>query len=161
MKRKKIMKSEDILFFLGVLYEKASMHNESITSMESVLKINKNNANALNFIGYTLADKGIQLPRAKKMIKKALHLKPEDGYITDSLGWVYYKMGKYRKAIKVLEKAVEIVPQDPIIAEHLGDAYLANNSKLKAVKMYEKALELDPMNKSILVKIREVEELLR
>jgi Tfp pilus assembly protein PilF len=129
--------------------------------MESVLKINKNNVNALNYIGYTLADKGIQLPRAKQMIKKALHLKPGDGYITDSLGWVYYKMGKYRKAIKVLEKAVEIVPQDPIIAEHLGDAYLANSSKLKAVNMYEKALQLDPKNKSILNKINKVEGLLR
>ncbi len=87
------------------------------------------------------------------MIKKALKLDPGNGYITDSLGWVYFKMGKHRKAIKVLKKAVKIVPQDSVIAEHLGDVYFADNSIIEALNMYKKALELDPDKRSVFDKI--------
>ena len=126
--------------------------------MKEVLKLDPKNANALNYIGYNYADKDINLDEAERLIKKALEIKPEDGYITDSLGWVYYKKGEIDEAIKKLEKAIKLVPKDPIIAEHLGDAYLKNSKKDRALAMYEKALKLDPNKKSLKEKIKMIKE---
>ena len=111
------------------------------------------NADALNYIGYTYAEQGINLDEAEALIKKALKLKPEDGYIIDSLGWVYFQKGNYKKAVKLLEKAVESNAEDAIIKEHLGDAYLKNNLNNKALEMYEKALELEPQKQELQKKI--------
>ncbi|MBW1823796.1 MAG: tetratricopeptide repeat protein [Deltaproteobacteria bacterium] len=87
------------------------------------------------------------------MVKKALQLKPQDGYIIDSLGWVYFKKGEYKKAVKHLEKAVEYAPDDAIIREHLGDAYLKTDFKDRALEMYEGALTLDPEKDELKKKI--------
>ena len=124
--------------------------------MQDVLQINKNNAEALNFIGYSWADRGMNLDESEKLIKKALKLKPEDGYITDSLGWVYFKKGRIDKAISILEKAVLLAPKDSTIAEHLGDAYLKNNEYEHARQLFEKALELDPLKDHLKAKINEI-----
>lgn len=147
---------EDVLFYLGVLYDKASMAQESIDAMQAVLKINSQNAEALNFIGYTYADKGINLDEAERLIKKALKLKPDDGYITDSLGWVYFKKGELKKALKELERAVTLAPKDPVIMEHLADACLQDSQKSRALQLYQKALELDPSKTDIRKKIDEL-----
>ncbi|HSQ85163.1 MAG TPA: tetratricopeptide repeat protein, partial [Desulfobacterales bacterium] len=66
--------------------------------------------------------------------------KPNDGYITDSLGWVYFKKGLYEKAVEYLEKAVSLVPNDPIILEHMGDAYFKISQKEKALQFYKRSL---------------------
>ena len=147
---------EEILFYLGVLYDKASMFDESMNAMQSVLKINDRNADALNFIGYTYAEKGIFLDKAEKLIKKALKIKPGDGYIIDSLGWVYFRKGQYKKALVKLEEAVILSPEDPVITYHLGDAYFKSNQPEKAVKMYKKALQLDPTKVEIKEKIESI-----
>jgi tetratricopeptide (TPR) repeat protein len=144
---------------LGLIYEKAGRHEESITAMEQVMKLDPRNAEALNFIGYSYADRGIKLKEAEKMIKQALTLKPENGYITDSLGWVYFKQKKLDLAIKYLEKATKILPEDPTIAEHLGDAYEEAGFHRKALKIYRKALTLHPKDKKpIQQKIKNVLE---
>ncbi|HSR09918.1 MAG TPA: tetratricopeptide repeat protein, partial [Thermodesulfobacteriota bacterium] len=80
-------------------------------------------------------------------------LKPDDGYITDSLGWVYFKKGDWEKAIRELERAHHLVPDDPVIAEHLGDAYEKQKAGDKAVQMYERALKLDPKKTELKDKI--------
>ena len=67
-----------------------------------------------------------------EMVKKAVELKPNDGYIIDSLGWAYYQLGDYEQAVTHIERAVELLPADPIIAEHLGDAYWRVGRKLEA-----------------------------
>jgi len=86
-----------------------------------------------------------------------LKYKPDDGYITDSLGWVYYKKGEYEKALEYLQKAIGIVPDDPIMLEHLGDAYLKLNDKTNALKFYKKSLENKEKDKEELEKkIREL-----
>ena len=69
-----------------------------------------------------------------------MKIKPDDGYITDSLGWVYFKRGQYSQALKWLNKAVELVPEDPVILEHIGDVYLEMNSREKALNYYERSL---------------------
>jgi pentatricopeptide repeat protein len=71
-------------------------------------------------------------------------LKPNMGYITDSLGWVYFKLGQYEKASVELEKASQLTPDDPIITEHLADSYFKLHRIEKAIELYEKALKLDP-----------------
>jgi tetratricopeptide (TPR) repeat protein len=83
---------------------------------------------------------GQQLDEAERLIKEALKYKPDDGYITDSLGWVYFKKGLYNKSLQYLEKAVKLVPDDPVILEHLGDVYLKLKEKEKALQYYKLAL---------------------
>jgi len=130
-----------IHFRLGVVYDKWGKKPDSIARMQKVIALDPKNANALNYLGYTYADLGQNLDEAEALIRKALKYKPDDGYITDSLGWVFYKKGLYDKALKYLRKAVELVPDDPIILEHLGDAYLKLNDKENALKYYQRSLQ--------------------
>ncbi len=118
--------------------------------MRRVIQLDDSHASALNYLGYTFADLGKNLDEAEGLILKALKFKPNDGYITDSLGWVYYKQGRYAKALAILIKAVEIVPDDPIILEHLGDAYLKQNDEKKALKSYQRALQVKEKDREAL-----------
>jgi len=126
-----------------VLYEKSGNSEKAIDAMEEVLKVDPEHANALNFIGYTWADKGMNLERAEEMIRKALSKKPDDGYILDSMGWVYFKKNDYKKALEYIQKASEKLPDDPTITEHLGDIYSALGAKEKAQQFYEMAIKLE------------------
>lgn len=131
-----------LLFRLGVISDKAGRKDQCIAAMKKVLSLDPKHANALNYLGYTYADLGQNLKEAEDLIQKALQIKPEDGYITDSLGWVYYKGQKYAKALEVLLRAVSLVPDDPIILEHTGDAYLKTNNRPKAIEFYRRSLKL-------------------
>ena len=77
----------------------------------------------LNYLGYSWIDQGINLDEGMRMIRRAVEQRPDDGYIVDSLGWAYYRIGNYDEAVKKLERAVELKPEDPTINDHLGDAY--------------------------------------
>ncbi len=134
----------DLLFELGVLYDKQQRSDAAIETMERVLEIDPDHADALNYIGYTYADKGIHLDQAEEMIRRALEQKPENGYIIDSLGWLYYQRGMYEKAATHIEKAARLVPDDPIVLEHLGDVYVKLNKPRKALDSYQQALDLGP-----------------
>ncbi len=112
--------------------------------MKEVLRLDPNNADALNYLGYSYADRGIRLEEALNLIQKAMTLKPNMGYITDSLGWVYFKLGDYEKARVELEKANQLTPDDPIITEHLADSYYQLRRIEKAIELYQKALKLEP-----------------
>jgi len=87
-----------------------------------------------------------------------MKLKPNDGYITDSLGWVYFKKGMIKEAICELEKAVELTPDDSLITEHLGDVYREAGMADKARMQYEKALKLDPERKELKNKLEKLEQ---
>ncbi|MCK7515930.1 MAG: tetratricopeptide repeat protein [Desulfobacterales bacterium] len=97
--------------------------------MRKVIELDPKNANALNYLGYTYADLGQNLDEAERLVLEALKHKPNDGYITDSLGWVYYKKGDYEKALQHLKKAAELVPRTPSSWSTSGDAYLKLNDK--------------------------------
>lgn len=149
--------SPDLRYRLGVLYENTGRHEESMKEMEEVLRIDENNAEALNFIGYSYADRGINLDEAQRMIRKALRLKPDNGFIIDSLGWLYFRKNNIDLAIQYLEKALSLIPDDPTITEHLGDAYARAGLYRKALSVYRKALKLKPKDrKTLMAKIREV-----
>ena len=134
-------KNTDLLFELGVIYDRQSKTDLAIEQMRAVLALNPEHADALNYLGYTYADKGMNLDEAEVMIKKALSYKPDNGYIIDSLGWVYFKKGLFEEAFQQLKRAVELIPDDPIVLEHLGDIYVQMNDPATAHKYYEQALQ--------------------
>lgn len=148
----------EILYNIGVIHGEAKDVDEAIHYMKLVLGIDPNHAGALNYVGYTWAERGEHLDQAEAMISKALQQRPDDGYITDSLGWVYYQRARplYQKgnvkegrvwlgkAIDELERASKLTGGDPVVSEHLGDAYLLMGRKEKALQMYEKATKQDP-----------------
>jgi tetratricopeptide (TPR) repeat protein len=151
----------ELLFRMGVILDKTGQKEESIAKMRKVIELEPNHADALNYIGYTFAEQGIKLDEAETLIKKALSLKPDSGYIVDSLGWVYYQKGFYAKALKTLQRAVTLTPNDPAIMDHLGDAFFKTGAYEKALQAYEKALALEfPKEEQIKKKIEEVKKYL-
>jgi tetratricopeptide (TPR) repeat protein len=128
-------------FRVGIVHDKAGRKQDAIESMKQVLELHPQDAEALNYLGYTYAELGIHLDEAETLIQSALQMKPNDGYITDSLAWVYYKQGRYEEALDWLMKAQTLVPDDPIILEHLGDVHLKLNRQEKAIKYYKRSLE--------------------
>ena len=149
---------DELLYNLGVVYGEAKRRDESIRYMQLALRENPDNASALNYVGYTWAEKGEHLDEAQEMIERALELRPNDGYITDSLGWVYYMRALslvengsdesarplIEKALRELERAKELTGGDPVVSEHLGDIYLLKGERERAVEMFEEAVGLDP-----------------
>ena len=129
-------------FEYGLYFEKIKQPDRAMEVMLEVLKLAPDNALTLNYIGYTWADRGENLDQALDYIKRAVEQRPNDGYVRDSLGWVYYKMGEFDMAVVELYAATELVPEDPAIREHLGDAYLKAGELDKAVVQYEQAVSL-------------------
>ncbi|HPC85017.1 MAG TPA: tetratricopeptide repeat protein [Smithellaceae bacterium] len=139
----------DLHYLLGVLLEKTGRFEESIQSMKQVLVIDPGNADALNFIGYSYADRGIHLDEAEQMIAQALKIKPDNGYILDSMGWVHFKKNNHESALTYLKKALEFLPEDPSIMEHLGDVYFEAGRREEALEWYRKAMKKDPDNRRL------------
>jgi len=143
---------------LALIYDAAQRREEAVEWMSAALAFDPNNAQALNYIGYTLAERGEDLERAEAMILRALELEPNDGYITDSLGWVYYmravpliEAGQDQDAsewlglaLATLTRAAELSGGDPVISEHLGDVSLLAGRKREALAFYEEAFALEP-----------------
>jgi len=132
----------DLLYNYGIFLEKTGESKGAMIKMLRVIALDPDNGAALNYVGYTWADNNRNLDKALEYIKKAVELMPDDGYIRDSLGWVYFKMGDEEQAIIELEKASEMVKDDPVIKEHLGDVYLQNDQPEKAMAAYEASYEL-------------------
>ncbi len=128
-----------LIFRLGIIQDKSGEREACIESMKRVIELEPTNANALNYLGYTYAEMGENLAMAEELVSRALVIKPEDGFITDSLGWIYYKKGLISKAVATLEKAADLTEFDPVITEHLGDAYREDNRLKKALEAYKKA----------------------
>jgi tetratricopeptide (TPR) repeat protein len=141
-------------FRLGIVYDQMGLRKKSIRHMKQVISLEPFHVNALNYLGYTYADMNIRLDEAESLIRTALEHKPDDGYITDSLGWVYYRKGDYPQAAAYLERAAQLVPDDPIIREHLGDVYHKMKEPFKALDSYRQSLSLDPGNAGVEEKIR-------
>ncbi len=148
---------ESLLYEYAVLQEKTGNHERAMLIMQKIVAKNINHADALNFIGYSWADKNVQLMEAYDYIRRALEIQPDSGYILDSLGWVYYRLGAFEKAETELLKALELEPNDPYIYEHLGDTYNALGNKEKSIYYYRKSLEIltdSDTRESILKKIK-------
>ena len=134
--------NQSLLYEYAILAEKRGNHGKAMEAMKKILLINPNHADSLNFIGYSWADRNINLTKAYTYIRRAIELKPESGYIQDSLGWIYYRLGEFEKARIELEKAIELEPDDPYIYEHLGDTYSALEDWQNSILHYQKAIEM-------------------
>lgn len=145
----------DLYFHLGATFDKLNQFDDMVLQMERAIDLNAKHANALNYLGYTYADKGIQLDKAIELINRALAVRPNDGYFIDSLAWAYYKKGRVKDAINLLNKAVSSIPDDPVIHEHLGEAYLKENHNELAKKEWERSLELDPKNDQLITRFKD------
>jgi len=155
--------NEDLLFNLAVVFEKTNRFDEMEQSLKKVIALNPDHAEGLNYLGYSYADKGIHLEEAFLLVHRALELKPESGYIMDSLGWVYYKSGKYPEALGTLLKAADLVQDDPTILEHIGDVYHAIGETGKARQYWEKSLSMhekgedNTLQERVMEKIKSIE----
>lgn len=129
---------------LAVLLDRAGRFDEAVERMRAVLKRNPKSASALNFIGYSYADRGVRLDEAERLIRQALALRPNDGYIIDSLGWVLFKRGDVAGALSTLERARTIAPKEPAVYDHLGEVHQRRGDRTLAMEMFRKALTLDP-----------------
>ncbi|HEX2939686.1 MAG TPA: tetratricopeptide repeat protein [Rhodopila sp.] len=137
--------SDWVLFYdRGVSLEQSHEWPKALADFEQALKLSPNQPFVLNYLGYSWADRGHHLDQARQMIERAAQIRPNDGAITDSLGWVMFRQGDYRDAVKTLEKAVELEPEDATINGHLGDAYWAVGRKIEAQYQWRRALTMHP-----------------
>ncbi len=127
---------------LATVYEKQKNFNQAEARIKEVLKSKPDNADALNYIGYMLADRGVRLDEAMKYIKEALVLDPHNGAFLDSLGWAFFKLNDMGNAEKYLLEADLIVKDDPTIVDHLGDLYFKIGNFQKAQDYWKKSIEL-------------------
>jgi tetratricopeptide (TPR) repeat protein len=139
--REKKAYTENHDYYLASLYEKVRKFEESRVVIEQLLAKNPNNAHALNFLGYSLLEQNTELDKAFAYIKKAVELKPEDGFIRDSLGWYYYKTGNLEMALVEIKKAWELVKTDVVITKHLAIIYEGLKKYGQARKFYNEALK--------------------
>jgi tetratricopeptide (TPR) repeat protein len=123
--------------------------------MEKILSLDDAHPDALNFLAYGQAENGVDLELALSRAEKALALKPS-GYIVDTLGWIYFKLGRYPESREQLEKAVELHPEDAVIQEHLGDLYRAMNLRQESESAYREALKLEPGSTQVEDKLRQL-----
>jgi tetratricopeptide (TPR) repeat protein len=134
----------DLYFSRGITYQSLDRWNAAERDFQDALAIDDERADILNFLGYSWVDRGLNLDQAVTMLEKARSLRPLDGYIADSVGWAYYKLGRYEEAAEVLEQAVQLAPGASEINDHLGDAYWMIGRKLDAQFEWMHALNLDP-----------------
>ncbi len=132
----------DLAVSAGLLLICEGKEKEALKLVEPLIQKFPKDPTLLNFVGYTYADLNLDLDKAEAYIRKALAKKPNDGYIIDSLAWVYYRRGKYQEALKQIERALKLVPDDPIINEHYGDILRALGREKEALSAYRKALSL-------------------
>jgi tetratricopeptide (TPR) repeat protein len=133
-----------VFYFRGICYERSKQWAKAEADLTKALELFPDQPHVLNYLGYSWIDQGIKLDEGMAMIKKAVQQRPDDGYIVDSLGWAYYRVGNYEEATKQLERAIELKPEDPTINDHLGDAYWRVGRVLEARFQWAHARDLKP-----------------
>lgn len=149
MSEDELKENPQVKYLRGICLERLGRWEEAVTEFEYVLKHKPENADALNYLGYTWVDKGVNLTKAFGMIEKAVELEPKSGAIIDSLGWAHYKLGQYGKARINLEEAAERSPTSATIIDHLGDVYWKLGRRKEAGYQWERAESLDPTDKEL------------
>lgn len=129
-----------VFFQRGIAYERLKDWAKAEPNFRKALELNPEQAQVLNYLGYSLVDMNLNLDEGLKMIQRAVDARPDDGYIVDSLGWAYYRMGRFDDAVTELEKAIQLRAGDATINDHLGDAYWRVGRKLEAVYQWNRTL---------------------
>ncbi len=140
-----------LFYFRGIAYERSKEWDLAEPDFLKALELMPDQPAVLNYLGYSWIEKGLNLKKAIEMVAKAVELRPNDGYIVDSLGWAHYQLGEFEEAVKHLERAVELRPEDPVINDHLGDAYWRVGRKLEAKFQWRHAKDNKPTEKDLKV----------
>jgi len=136
-------------YFRGTAYERAKQWPKAEADLKKALSLVPANqpaakAQVMNYLGYSWVDQNINIDEAFKLLQQAADSAPRDGMIVDSLGWAYYRLGRWDDAVRELEKAVELKPGDPTINDHLGDAYWRSGRRLEGKFQWQHAKDLNP-----------------
>ena len=131
-------------YYRGICQERSKQWSKAETDMRKALELQPEQPHVLNYLGYSWIDQGINLDEGMKMIRRAVDQRPDDGYIVDSLGWAFYRIGNFEDAVKNLERAIDLKPEDPTINDHLGDAYWRVGRTLEAKFQWAHARDLKP-----------------
>ncbi|MFO1161436.1 MAG: tetratricopeptide repeat protein [Reyranellaceae bacterium] len=133
-----------VFFSRGIAFERLKMWPKAELDMKKALELSPEQPHVLNYLGYSWIDQGMHLDEGMKMLERATELRPDDGAITDSVGWAFYRLGQYDKAVEWLERATEQKGDDATITEHLGDAYWHVGRRREARFQWERALHQKP-----------------
>ena len=141
----------------GISYERSKQWSEAEADFLKALELSPDQPLVLNYLGYSWIDQGKNLDEGFKMLRRAVDQRPDDGYIIDSLGWAYYKLGRYDEAAKELERAIDKKSSDPVINDHLGDAYWQVGRKLEAKFQWNHARDLKPEAEDLVKILQKIE----
>lgn len=136
-----------VFFSRGIAHEQQGKFDLAEQDMRMALRLNPDQPEVLNYLGYSLVDRGQKLDEALDMIKRAVARRPDSGYIIDSLAWAYFRLGRYSDALAPMERASLLEPVDPIITDHLGDVYWVNGRIREAEFQWHRALSYAPSEK--------------
>ena len=134
----------NIFYQRGIAYERLKEWQKAEPNFRKALELYPNQPQVMNYLGYSWVDMNMNLEEGLDMIRKAVDLRPSDGYIVDSLGWAYYRLNKFEDAVRELERAVSLKPDDPVLNDHLGDAYWRVGRKLEATFQWNHARDMKP-----------------
>lgn len=147
-----------LLYARAISQERQDNWEEAEADFRAALEINPDQPQVLNYLGYSLVEKKQNLDEALSMIERAIAASPESGYIIDSLGWAFYRLGRFEEAVPHMERAVELMAVDPVVNDHLGDVYWAVGRKREAEFQWARALsfvdEDDPLSEAKPERIR-------
>jgi len=131
-----------VYYVRGIAHERLDQWPRAEADFRRALELNPDHPQVLNYLGYTMVEKHVNLEEALGMIERAVAAQPQSGYIVDSLGWALYRLGRYEEAIVHMERAAELMPTDPVVNDHLGDVFWAVGRKAEARFQWKRALSL-------------------
>ena len=140
----------------GIAYERSKQWPLAEADFKKALELAPDQPLILNYLGYSWIDQGINLDEGFRMLRRAVDQKPDDGYVIDSLGWAFYKLGRYDEAVTELERAIDKKSSDPVINDHLGDAYYRVGRKLEAGFQWNHARDLKPEPEDLTVILKKI-----
>ncbi len=146
-----------LFYFRGICYERSKQWPKAEADFKKALELNPEQPLVLNYLGYSWVDQGLNLEEAFKMLHRAVELRPNDGYIVDSLGWAHFKLGQYQEAAQTLEKAINLKPADPVLNDHLGDAYWRVNRRIEAHFQWNHARDMSPEPEDLPAILKKIE----
>lgn len=136
-----------VYFSRAISNEREGRWEQAEADFRTALELNPEQPQVMNYLGYSYVEMDHNLDEALDLIERAVAQRPDSGYITDSLGWVFYKLGRYEEAVTPMERAAELLPMDPIVNDHLGDVYWAVGRKTEARFQWRRALSFEPEEK--------------
>lgn len=130
------------LYARGISKERSGDYDGADADFQAALELQPDQAPVLNYLGYSWVDRNIRLDEALRLIERAVELRPDDGYILDSLAWAYYRLGRYADAVAPMERAVAVMSEDSLVNDHMGDIYWMAGRKREAEIQWQRAQSL-------------------